>query len=117
MPLHVGSSKLLLAYAPKRLQRAALATNLPKLTSSTITNPVQLAERLAQIREEEYCVSQPNPSGDVIAAMIVAAPIARVSDSSLRTLVDAAKATSQRCEGALAQATRHNLSEHDDPSN
>jgi len=119
MPLHVGSSKLLLAYASRRLQRAALATNLLKLTNSTITNPAQLAERLAQIREEGFCVSRGesdpdamsvgvpirDPAGDVIAALIVAAPIARVSDSSLSTLLDVAKATSQRCEGALQQAS------------
>jgi IclR family transcriptional regulator, KDG regulon repressor len=110
VPLHAGSGRLLLAFAPAELQREVLAAPLMGFTPNTPVNTEQLARELAEIRKEDLCVSQGeleagaisagaavrDATGEVVAVFIVAAPIARVPEARLAELVALAR------EGAAA---------------
>lgn len=72
-PLHAGASgKALLAFAPQPLLERVLKGPLPKLARNTATTRAQLAQRLAKIRADGYCVSYSEAYEDVHG---VAAPI------------------------------------------
>ncbi|MDJ0388935.1 IclR family transcriptional regulator [Roseomonas sp. E05] len=99
-PIHVGSSKLLLAYAPARLQQSVLGGELVARTPQTLTDPGKLAAELTRIRAQGSCVSKGendpeavaagapihDPSGEVIAVLVVAAPLARVPRAKLQQM-------------------------------
>lgn len=118
LPLHIGSSKILLAYASKRLQNAVLSAPLARLTSATLADATSLAEALAEIREKGHCVSTGesdsdavsagapirDPSGEIIAVFIIAAPRARISSEGLQQLSELAIEGALKCEGALRQS-------------
>lgn len=72
-PLHAGaSSKILLAFAGKRVRDEYLAQPLERFTGNTITDSEMLREHLQQIREQGFCISD----GEVdVGAKAVAVPI------------------------------------------
>lgn len=58
-PLHAGaSSKILLAFAPRRMVDDYLAQPLMPVGMNTITDAEALRQQLAEIRERGYCVSE-----------------------------------------------------------
>ena len=68
-----------LAFSSKATQRSFLSGELPALTDNTMTDPDELLERFAQIREDGYVWVNQEFTEDINS---VAAPIA---DSSGRT--------------------------------
>lgn len=90
LPIHGASSGLvLLAYAPVAFQEQILARRLEKFTEHTVTDPVQLRRRLADVRQFGYSamsgiivpessgVAVPvfGPGGGAVAALSVVVPI------------------------------------------
>jgi IclR family acetate operon transcriptional repressor len=94
-PLHsTGVGKCVLAYyGEERLNRYIEETGLPPYTEHTITDPEELREELARIREEGYaidnreydlgvrCVSSPviDEKGEVVAALGVSGSSGRLT--------------------------------------
>ncbi|MCP4316264.1 MAG: IclR family transcriptional regulator [Hyphomicrobiales bacterium] len=100
-PLHAGGgSMVLLAYAPADVRQETLAGTLTKYASRTITDPMELDRKLARIAsdgfhltrndldEGAFSVAVPiyGPGGNVIAAISVAGPVARL-DKELQALI------------------------------
>lgn len=96
-PLHAGGgSVLLLAYAPDEVRDAVLDGELTGYTRRTITDPARLREELARVRRQGYHVALEDLDegafsiaapirdhrGDVIAAISVAGPVARLDDAT-----------------------------------
>ncbi len=115
-PLHIGSSKILLAHAPARVQQAVLAGPLPARTPHTITDPQELAEELDRIRRQGRSTSKGendpeavsagapirDPSGEVIAVLVVAAPASRVPRAKLQEIQALALEGAAEIERALS---------------
>lgn len=102
-PLHAGASnKLLLAYFPAEKLDELIARGLEPMTLHTITDPIQLKEDLARIRQQgwAYTVSELTPgaaaisvplwdsNGTVVAALSIAGPASRFSEDRLQTLIE-----------------------------
>jgi IclR family KDG regulon transcriptional repressor len=103
-PAHVSSmGKVLLAHQPPALlDRIIAEKGLPRLTTYSITDPVVFRQHLEVVRaqgwalnaeEEEIgvgCVAAPirDHRGVVVAALSIAAPIARMRDADLDRLRD-----------------------------
>ena len=94
-PLHAGGGSLvLLAHAPPSVQAEVISAPLEAFTPDTITTAAALSDRLAQIREDDYLVTQDdldegafsiaapirNRSNTVVAALSVAGAVARLND-------------------------------------
>jgi IclR family transcriptional regulator, KDG regulon repressor len=101
-PAHCTSvGKVLLAYQPVDAVKEIIDNGLPRYTENTITSPDRLMEELASVRQKGYaiddeeievglrCIAAPvrNHSGNVIAAISVAAPVQRMSKKNLQTTV------------------------------
>lgn len=72
-PIHAGAaSKILLAHLSPGKREALLAKPLPRYTSTTITDPVQLEAELEQVRRQGYALDQQEYAEGVEA---VAAPV------------------------------------------
>ncbi|RIV40918.1 IclR family transcriptional regulator [Micromonospora radicis] len=67
-----GVGLVLLAYAPAEVQEQVLAAPLERYTELTVTDPVRLRRRLAEVRRVGYAVSDRQVTMD---ALSVAAPI------------------------------------------
>ena len=120
LPLHAGSSRLLLAHAPESVQTQILAQKLPRFTPATRTDSAWIAADLQRIRTRGYlitadeivagAVSVATPvrdaTGQVVAALSVSAPSMRMRPPRPRALVaivtDAAAKLSQAL-GASSQ--------------
>jgi DNA-binding IclR family transcriptional regulator len=73
MPLHGGASGLaILAFLPEDVQHDIAHGPLEQLTPDTLTDPDELLERLAQIRQDGYAVSHGERIGGAVA---IAAPL------------------------------------------
>lgn len=73
LPLHcTGVGKVLLAYAPERVQRAVLAAPLRRVTRHTVTTPGRLAGQLARTRTDGYATTVEEMS---LGACSVAVPV------------------------------------------
>jgi len=114
-PAHCTSvGKVLLAHQPHEVVRQVIESGLRRYTEHTITAPDALIEELAAIRSRGYaiddeeievglrCVAAPirDHTGQVTAAISVAAPVQRMTKKNLQTtvpsVVAAADATSRR---------------------
>ena len=114
-PAHCTSvGKALLAHQPLELLRQFAERGLKRYTANTITSPAALLQELAAIRAKGYAVDDEefevglrgiaapirDHSGEVTAAISVAAPVQRMSKKSLPTtvpiVVTAADAISRR---------------------
>lgn len=82
MELYAGAAgKVLLAFAPPEISDKVVKKGfLKKLTPTTISDPRQLAEELAQIRRKGYAVSRSERAADVWSA---AAPVFGAGGKSL----------------------------------
>jgi DNA-binding IclR family transcriptional regulator len=101
VPLHAGSGRVLLAFAPAEVQRVVLASPLEAFTSATPSDAAQLGRDLAEIRRKGVCVTQgelepgaisasapvQDAAGEVVAAFIVAAPVSRIGASRAAELI------------------------------
>jgi IclR family transcriptional regulator, KDG regulon repressor len=71
-PLHAGSSRILLAFAPEAVQTQLLAQRLNRYTPATRIDPTWIAADLQRIRTRGYLIT----SDEVVAGAVgVAAPI------------------------------------------
>jgi len=114
-PVHCTSvGKVLLAYRPPEMVGRVIEAGLKAYTASSITSPEALQAELAAVRNRGYaiddeeievglrCVAAPirNHSGEVVAAISVAAPVQRMSKRTMQTCVPtviaAAEAVSRR---------------------
>jgi len=101
-PAHCTSvGKVLLAYQGAEDVKQIVDNGLARFTDNTITAPDKLAEELAAVRQKGYaiddeeievglrCIAAPvrNHSGNVIAAVGVAAPVQRMSKKNVQTTV------------------------------
>ena len=114
-PAHCTSvGKALLAYQPPEIVQQVIDNGLKRYTVNTITERAALLEELASIRSRGYaiddeeievglrCIAAPirDHSGQVVAAISVAAPVQRMSKKNVQTtvpsVVAAAEAISRR---------------------
>jgi DNA-binding IclR family transcriptional regulator len=114
-PLHVGSSKMFLAYMPEEEAERIIAVGLRRFTPNTITDPDKLRARLAAIRAAGHCISQGEMSVDLVsitapvfdaggrlsATINVAAPAARITDERAAEILLLAKDTAQQLSQLL----------------
>jgi IclR family KDG regulon transcriptional repressor len=71
-PLHAGSSRILLAFAPEAVQTQLLAQRLNRYTPATRIDPTWIAADLQRIRTRGYLIT----SDEVVAGAVgIAAPI------------------------------------------
>jgi DNA-binding IclR family transcriptional regulator len=122
LPLHAGSSRLLLAHAPEAVQTQVLAQKLPRFTPATRTDPAWIAADLQRIRTRGYLVTADeivagavsvatpvrDAAGRVVAVLNLSAPSMRMRPPRPRALVavvmDAAQKLSQALGAALNEA-------------
>jgi IclR family acetate operon transcriptional repressor len=100
-PLHAGPGRLLLAYAPPSIQRAALATRLARLGPATRTDAASIAADLQrvgargwlithdEIEEGVVTVSMPvrDSAGEVLAVLSIISPTLRMKAPRPHTLL------------------------------
>jgi DNA-binding IclR family transcriptional regulator len=117
-PLHVGSSKMFLAYMPQEEAERIIAVGLRRFTPNTITDPDRLRARLAAIRAAGHCISRGEMSIDLVsitapvfdargklsATINVAAPAARVTDERAEEILRLAKDTAQQLSQLLGHS-------------
>jgi DNA-binding IclR family transcriptional regulator len=116
-PPHAGaSSKILMAYLPQQEIRTIVEEKgLPKICTNTITDPDELLDELARIREQGYArsIEETDPGawgvatpiyereGDVVAAVGVAGPTLRFSEQLAQEYVSLCCQTAQRISALL----------------
>jgi IclR family transcriptional regulator, KDG regulon repressor len=117
-PLHAGTSRLLLAYAPEAIQTQVLAQRLPRFTPATRTDPAWIAADLQRIRARGYLVTADevhpgavsatapvyDASGQVVAALYVSAPSMRMRPPRPRSLLPQVLETAAKLSRALGAA-------------
>ena len=109
-PAHCTSvGKALLAYQPAEIVKQVIDNGLRRYTAATITDPAKLMEELGTIRSRGYalddeeiedglrCVAAPirDHSGQVIAAISVAAPVQRMSKKSVQATIPPVQASAE----------------------
>jgi len=102
LPLHATSTgKLLLAHRPEAEIGTYLQTPLPALTPQTITDPVQLQETLAQIRQQGYALTREelevgfsaiaapihDYTNNIVAAISIGGPCIWLTEERLPSLI------------------------------
>ena len=71
-PLHAGSNRILLAYAPEAIQTQLLAQRLNRFTPATRIDPTWIAADLQRIRSRGYLIT----SDELVAGAVgIAAPV------------------------------------------
>lgn len=115
-PLHAGgASSVLLAFAPPDVRKAVLSSALPVFTKATVTDPKALERVLARIREQGYVVSREDldegafsiaapirdHTGAVVAAISVAGPTSRLTQSVLDAHVESVRAAADEISRGL----------------
>jgi DNA-binding IclR family transcriptional regulator len=109
-PAHCTSvGKVLMAHQPSDVVKQIIDNGLPRFTQNTITSPEALLEELAAVRQKGFaiddeeievglrCIAAPvrNHTGNVIAAISVAAPVQRMSKKNLQTTVPTVTAAAE----------------------
>ncbi|MFG1708068.1 IclR family transcriptional regulator [Nonomuraea sp. M3C6] len=94
-----GVGLALLAHAPPEVQEQVLASPLQAYTYKTLTDPVGLRQKLAEVRRDGYAVSDGQVTLD---ALSVAAPILSVSGAAVTAV--AAVSLVVRADGAQPSA-------------
>lgn len=118
VPLHISSSgKAILAFLPESDRKQVLAGPLISFTEATVTDPVQLAEELAQIRKRGYAavrgelnegicgISAPilDPGGQPIASLSVSCPTSRLAEDQVEERGRLVRAAAREVTQALAR--------------
>lgn len=119
-PSHATSTgKVLLAYLPEAERPAMLRTPLAQLTAHTITAPELLRRELARVREQGYAVANQelevgfvavgapiqDHNGQVVAAISINGPGARLTSERLPDIVAMVKAAAGRISTRLGFRT------------
>ena len=120
VPLHnTGCGKVLLAFQPESVTNTIIAsTGLTAYTEKTITNPNQLRQELASIRENGYafdngeqeegvrCVSVPvyGVGERVVAAISISGPASRLDETRTMALVPHLKRVGNELSTSLENA-------------
>ena len=113
--LHAGPGRLLLAYASDTIQTQALSKRLPRLTPATRIDPAWIAADLERIRSRGWlltsdemfagacAISAPvrDAGGDVVAAIVIAAPTLRMRPPRPRSLLAPVIAAATQMSEAL----------------
>lgn len=123
-PLHAGSSRLLLAFAPEAVQTQLLAQRLNRFTPATRIDPTWIAADLQRIRTRGYLITADevvagavgiaapvrDATNQVVAVLHVSAPSMRMRPPRPRALLpqvmDAANRLSEAL-GAMGKPTHH----------
>lgn len=115
-PAHcTGVGKALLAFQPAEVVQQVIDAGLKRHTVNTITEPEALRTELASIRARGYaiddeeievglrCVAAPirDHSGQVVAAISVAAPVQRMSKKTVQTTVPSVVAAAENISRRL----------------
>ena len=118
MPLHAGTGRLLLAYAPEAVQTQVLAQRLQRYTPSTRIDPNWIAGDLHRIRQRGFvitdsevvagtvtvCAPVRDASGQVVAALLIAAPSLRMRPPRPRALMPVVVDIARKLSQALGAA-------------
>ncbi|OYV33807.1 MAG: hypothetical protein B7Z80_23020 [Rhodospirillales bacterium 20-64-7] len=82
-PLHAGSSRILLAFAPEAVQTQLLAQRLNRFTPATRIDPTWVAADLQRIRTRNYLIT----SDEVVAGAVgIGAPVRDATGSVIAVL-------------------------------
>jgi DNA-binding IclR family transcriptional regulator len=105
-PLHAtGTGLVLLAFADRELQEAALHRPLERYTPLTVTDPAQLRRKLAQVRQSGYAVAVGQITlPDLVVAVPVHDPFGGLA-AALSVVVEAARARPQALARMLTDAS------------
>ena len=114
--LHAAASNLIiLAYLPEDLQDQILTGKLEKFTEKTITDPVQLKEKIKKIKELGYSctLGETTPdaigigvplfdsTGRIIASLNVAGPAYRLPEKEINRIIDLLRKKQQNVQGLI----------------
>ena len=115
-PAHcTGVGKALLAYQPPEVVQQVIDNGLKRFTEGTLTDPDKLRAELATIRVRGYaiddeeievglrCVAAPirDHSGQVVAAISVAAPVQRMSKKQVQATIPSVIAAAENISRRL----------------
>jgi IclR family KDG regulon transcriptional repressor len=121
-PLHAGSSRILLAFAPEAVQTQLLAQRLNRYTPATRIDPTWIAADLQRIRTRGYLITSDevvagavgiaapvrDATGTVVAVLYISAPSMRMRPPRPRNLlpqvIDAASKLSQALGASVKPA-------------
>jgi|SRR5580658_7431564 DNA-binding IclR family transcriptional regulator len=105
-PLHAtGTGLVLLAFAERDLQEAALRRPLERYTPLTVTDPAQLRRKLAQVRQSGYAVAVGQITlPDLVVAVPVHDPFGGVA-AAISVVVESARAKPQVLARMLTDAS------------
>src|SRR5208283_1821097 len=113
--LHAGPGRLLLAYAPDTIQTEVLSKRLPRLTPATRIDPRWIAGDLERIRSRGWLITSDemfagtcaiaapvrDAGGEVVAAIVIAAPTLRMRPPRPRSLLTPVLAAATQVSKAL----------------
>ncbi|MFC0407196.1 IclR family transcriptional regulator [Roseomonas elaeocarpi] len=114
-PLYAGASKVLLAFAPEAVQQTVLDSPRQSFTEDTPTEASVLRRELALIRRNGHCISRGEVSpeafsvgvpvtdaaGQVVAALLIAAPLVRAMGARAKELLALAEEGGRMLSQAL----------------
>jgi DNA-binding IclR family transcriptional regulator len=105
-PLHAtGTGLVLLAFADRELQEAAMRRPLERYTPLTVTDPAQLRRKLAQVRHSGYAVAVGQITlPDLVVAVPVHDPFGGLA-AAISVVVEAARARPQALARMLTDAS------------
>jgi IclR family KDG regulon transcriptional repressor len=120
LPLHAGSSRVLLAHAPEAVQTQVLTQRLPRYTPATRTDPAWIAADLQRIRGRGYLVTSDevvpgavsvtapvrDAAGQIVAALSIGAPSLRMRPPRPRAMVSAVMEAAENLSRALGASPR-----------
>lgn len=117
-PLHAGSSRILLAFAPEAVQTQLLAQRLNRYTPATRVDPTWIAADLHRIRTRGYLITSDevvagavaigapvrDTTGTVVAVMFISSPSMRMRPPRPRNLLPQVMEAASKLSEALGAA-------------
>ena len=119
-PLHAGSSRILLAFAPEAVQTQLLAQRLNKFTPATRVDPTWIAADLQRIRSRGYLITSDevvagavgiacpvrDAAGGVVAVLHISAPSMRMRPPRPRAILPQVMDAAAKLSEALGAASK-----------
>ncbi len=119
-PLHAGSSRILLAFAPESVQTQVLAQRLNRYTPATRIDPTWIAADLQRIRTRGYLITSDeviagavgigapirDTAGAVVAVVFISSPSMRMRPPRPRNLLPQVMEAASKLSEALGAASR-----------
>jgi IclR family KDG regulon transcriptional repressor len=119
-PLHAGSSRILLAFAPEAVQTQLLAQRLNRYTPATRVDPTWIASDLQRIRTRGYLITSDevvagavgiaapvrDATGTVVAVLHISAPSMRMRPPRPRNLLPQVMDAAAKLSGALGAVVK-----------